>query len=177
MARAGVVTEEQTRLLTLTLRDLMAQSEAAAVFLTDQGGNTLASVAPAAYQKAENIAALAAGSFSATRELASLIGEKEFRSVHHKGEVSSIYIHSAAGSHLILVIFSRDTPVGLVKLYVEKAVAELDPVLKALSGQDTTSSPPPPGGFELDESVTDIFAAPPAAMPPAPSPSAGGSPS
>lgn len=153
-----VVTEEQSRLMSAVLTDLAAQSEAEAVFLGDVGGNVLAFISAPGSDTVQTIAALAAGSFAATRELARMIGETSFSSIYHKGENSSIYIQIIAGAFLILVVFGKGTAVGLVKLYVDKASQELQPFLLALDGQkpsDYSNTQP----FEMAEAAR-IFKAP-----------------
>ncbi|MEI6808499.1 MAG: roadblock/LC7 domain-containing protein [bacterium] len=153
-----VVTEEQNKLMTSVLTDLAAQAEAEAVFLGDTSGNILACISPPGSETVQTIAALAAGSFAATRELAKMIGETSFSSIYHKGENSSIFIQTIQGSFLLLVIFGRGTAVGLVKLYIEKASQELVPFLNALVGQkssDHNKSQP----FEMVDGA-DIFKAP-----------------
>jgi predicted regulator of Ras-like GTPase activity (Roadblock/LC7/MglB family) len=131
----GVVTEDQSRQLTTALSDLSVLTEASSAFLTDYGGNIIAQVSSSGDETAQTVAALAAGSFSATRELAGMIGEPTFSSVFHKGEQSSIFIQSIAQTFLILVVFGRNTAVGLVKLYVEKACQEIEPLLKNMRSQ------------------------------------------
>jgi predicted regulator of Ras-like GTPase activity (Roadblock/LC7/MglB family) len=153
-----VVTEAQSRLMTSVLTDLAAQAEAEAVFLGDAGGNILACISPPGSEAVQTIAALAAGSFSATKELARMIGETSFSSIYHKGENSSIYIQTVAGAFLLLIIFGKGTAVGLVKLYVDKASQELEPFLHALDGQKASGhnkSKP----FEIVDSE-QIFSAP-----------------
>ena len=156
-----VVTEDQSRLMTSVLTDLAAQAEAEAVFLGDAGGNILSCISPPGSEAVQTIAALAAGSFSATRELARMIGETSFSSIYHKGENSSIYIQTIEGSYLLLVIFGKGTAVGLVKLYVDKASQELEPFLRALVGQkssDHSKAQP----FEMADSAEIFKSSPPA---------------
>lgn len=143
--------------MTSVLTDLAAQAEAEAVFLGDAGGNILACISPPGSETVQTIAALAAGSFSATRELAHMIGETSFSSIYHKGENSSIYIQTIEGAFLLLVIFGKGTAVGLVKLYVDKASQELAPFLQALDGQkasDHNKAHP----FEMEDS-SEVFKA------------------
>ena len=98
------MTEEQTRRLDTVLITLRQRSEAQAVFLTDRGGNILAENKDQTYSKEDNIIALAAGSFFATRELARLLGEPEFKCVFHQGSQTSVYMQSTASDLLMLVV-------------------------------------------------------------------------
>ena len=145
-----VVTEEQSRQMTAVLTDLAAQAEAEAVFLGDSAGNIIACISLPGTETVQNIAALAAGSFSATRELARMIGETSFSSIYHKGEQSSIYMQTMAGTFLLLIIFGKGTAVGLVKLYVDKASQELEPILRSM-GLQKLSDHPHAHSFELTE--------------------------
>ncbi|MFH0880352.1 MAG: roadblock/LC7 domain-containing protein [Lentisphaerota bacterium] len=120
-----VLTEEASRQLDQILTELLERVEAEAVFLCDRGGNIIASHAISSYAHQENIAALASGSFFATLEMARLIGEDEFKYLLHQGEKNSIYMESAPGDMLLLVVFSKDSNPGLVKLFVRNASEQL----------------------------------------------------
>lgn len=130
------VDETQSKVLTQALAGLRTLAEADAVFLSDYGGNLLAcngrdSDDPVVH----TMSALAAGSFSATRELAALIKESAFHSIVHQGEKTSILLCGVGNDFVVLVVFSRKTTAGLVKLYVEKMVREIEPVLQAVARQ------------------------------------------
>lgn len=131
----GIVTEQQSAFLNNVLADLGVQTEADAVYLTDQGGNIVACIAPTGDETIQTIAALAAGSFAATRQLAAMIGERSFTSVFHKGDHSNIFIQCAENDYLVLVIFGRSTALGLVKLYVDNVCRQLQPLLRQMGGQ------------------------------------------
>ncbi len=148
------MSEEQSNRLNTVVSDLAVQSEADAVLMSDYMGNTVAQVLQVAGSGVENVAALAAGSFAATRELAVLIGEPAFYSIFHKGQSLSIYMQSVTEDFLILAVFGRSTTIGLVKLYVEKACKELKPLLDAMTGQSVTGA----GGREAFEmGADDVF--------------------
>ena len=120
------LTEEQSRRLHEMLVDLLTRAEAEAVFLCDRGGNILAQHLVAEYPHQDNIAALAAGSFFATRELARLVGEPEFRCVLHQGRKKSVFMQNARSDLLVLVFFSRESNTGIVKLFADRCCARID---------------------------------------------------
>jgi hypothetical protein len=101
----------------------------------------------------QGIAALSAGAFSATRQLAGLMGESMFQSVYHQGHNTSLYMQSLASQFLILVVFGRTTTVGLVKLYVKKLSEELDPLLQEMSRQTAASVGADRETFAIDPSA------------------------
>ena len=134
----NIVTEEQGKLVRQIVSDLLVQAEATAALLSDIGGNIIAQCP--GRDENETLAALAAGSFSATRELAALSGETSFNSISHEGEDTSLYAQSVAEHFILLVIFQKTTTLGLVKLYTRKVAAELESTLKEISTQCVASA-------------------------------------
>ncbi len=135
------VTAEQVKALNTVLAELLIQSEADGVFMSDYGGNLIAySTTDEEDDSMHTMSALAAGSFVATRELAALIGETSFRSMFHQGSIASIYIHCVLNKYLVLVVFKSNTTAGLVKLYVEKADAEIIPVIERMEAQSADAA-------------------------------------
>lgn len=148
------VSESQNRDLTRVLADLLVQAEASDVMLTDIGGNVLAQAPERDNRALMTIAALAAGAFAATRELAALSGETSFRSVSHEGEFSSLLVQGLEGEHLLVILFNRTTTLGLVKLYARRAAQELDALLASNAATGITL---PDTAFSLDDTQTGIF--------------------
>jgi len=69
---------------------------------------------------------------AATDGLAKLIGEKEFSILFHEGRKDNIHI-SIVGKRLILVvIFDERSSLGLVRLRVRKASADIERVLNEM---------------------------------------------
>ena len=67
------------------------------------------------------IAALAAGSFAATKELARRIGEVEFQQLYHQGSGSHIFMNSVDDDTIMITVFGKETTVGLVRYYSTSA--------------------------------------------------------
>jgi predicted regulator of Ras-like GTPase activity (Roadblock/LC7/MglB family) len=120
-----VLTEEASRAINAILETLLDKVEAEAVFLCDRGGNIVAEYSMAAYPNIENIGALAAGSFFATLELARLVGEPQFRCMNHQGEKTSMYMEGLNEDLLLVIVFGKDSNIGLVKLYAKHVGREL----------------------------------------------------
>ena len=145
------INEKQSKLLEAALEKLSVEAEADSAFMMDYGGNILAYVSPTEDESMQTVAALAAGSFAATRELAGMIGETGFQSILHKGDESSMYMHNVADNFLILVIFGSLTTPGLVRLYVEKTGNEIDPILEEVANQSLSSMGGDAPAFELND--------------------------
>ncbi len=127
------------------LKKLLADSYAKVVFLIDKNGSMLASSGETGDFDTTSIASLAAGNIAATGGLASLIGEKEFSILFHEGEKDNMHI-SVVGNRLILVvIFDKRSSVGLVRLRVRRASADLQTVLASV---DSRAQAEGQGGIE-----------------------------
>lgn len=146
------VTVEQSRLLCKAISDLVVQTEAGEAYLTDCSGNVIAQTSGHDSSAVQSIAALSAGAFAATRQLAGLLGESMFQSVLHQGHDSHLYMQSLASQFLVLVVFGRNTTVGLVKLYVKKMSAEIELLLQEMSRQSTAAAGASREAFEIDNS-------------------------
>src|SRR5437870_5625338 len=96
------------------------------------------------------IAALAAGSFAATRELARRIGEVEFNALYHQGNGSHIFMNSVDDETIMITVFGPRTTVGLVRFYSTGTAQQVALLLKSLQKDNH--------GFSFNAS--DITAAP-----------------
>lgn len=150
------VDEEQSKVLHQALAGLRTLAEADAVFLSDYGGNLLASNGRDADDPVvHTMSALAAGSYSATRELAGLVHETSFHYIVHQGDKTSLLLCGVGDDFVVLVVFGRQTTAGLVRLYVEKMIREVEPLLQAVARQSLEKMAAGKQAFELNEG--DVF--------------------
>jgi predicted regulator of Ras-like GTPase activity (Roadblock/LC7/MglB family) len=77
-----------------------------------------------------SLAALAAGSFAATRQLAEVLNEREFTLLFHEGKESNLHVMQVTDQILLLLTFGHDTQVGRVRLYTNRALEVLKPVFE-----------------------------------------------
>jgi predicted regulator of Ras-like GTPase activity (Roadblock/LC7/MglB family) len=134
-----IITAEQSQALKVMLESLLNQAKSEAVFVCDKGGNIIDSVSKTPSESEFQMAALAAGSFAATSELAKLIGEPGFRSVYHRGEVASIFMQGLGEGYLMFIVFGKKTTIGMVKLHVEQALVGVCSILEKITGQTIRS--------------------------------------
>ncbi|HSO21599.1 MAG TPA: roadblock/LC7 domain-containing protein [Chondromyces sp.] len=127
-----VMYEEEFDRIKQLLESLRMDASAKIVFLVDKNGQQIASAGEVNLVDATSLASLTAGNVAATDGLAKLIGEKEFSILFHEGRKDNIHI-SIVGQRLILVvIFDERSSLGLVRLRVRKASADLDRVLNEM---------------------------------------------
>jgi len=150
---ASGLSADQGRVLNAAIADLVVQADAVAAFLTDYTGNVMAQRSDRDSNAVQTIAALSAGAFCATRELASLVGERSFHAILHQGADTCIYVRSLADQFLLLVLFGRGTTEGLVKLYVRRLSETLTPLLTQIATQTTRSAAGAGEVIEIDRNA------------------------
>lgn len=142
-----VLYEEEFRYLEDALVRLRQEANARAVFLIDKNGQQLAAAGDVDQFDSTSLASLTAGNVAATDGLAKLIGEREFSVLFHEGEQEHIHISIVARRAILVVIFDERSSLGLVRLRVKRASADLERVFESMveKGQATattgTSSP------------------------------------
>ena len=132
-----VMYEEEFQAIKQLLNTLRMDASAKIVFLVDKNGQQIADAGEVDLIDTTSLASLTAGNVAATDGLAKLIGEKEFSILFHEGRKDNIHI-SIVGQRLILVvIFDERSSLGLVRLRVRKASADIEKVLNEMEAKAT----------------------------------------
>ncbi len=108
------------------LEEFLRLSGSSSVLLVDKEGHMITRAGKAPSFDQDTISALVAGSFSATREMARLLGEKEFSALYHQGERDNIQLSLVGDRTILTVIFDETTTLGMVRLYVAESVRKLE---------------------------------------------------
>ncbi len=122
---------EQAEAIDDCLERIAYESEASCIILADVSGQLISERGRMDGMNTQVLSALAAGELSATKEMARLVGERaRFSLLLHEGHERSVYL-SHVGEHLLLIIvFDSETPIGLVRIILKKAVRELAPIME-----------------------------------------------
>jgi predicted regulator of Ras-like GTPase activity (Roadblock/LC7/MglB family) len=132
------------------LADFLKKTEADLTVVIDRGGNVISQFGDMDLMEVTIIAALAAGSFAATRELARRIGEIEFNALYHQGNGSHVFMNSVDDDTIMITVFGSRTTVGLVRFYSAATAQNVANILKSLQRN----------GHGLAFDATDISGAP-----------------
>ena len=97
------------------LKNLIAACEAKTGLLITKEGTTIAEVGDTSYLNTTAMAALIAGMFSATREVARMVGERQFSILLQQGESRHIHI-SLVGDRAMLIEPVSDPQARLANL-------------------------------------------------------------
>lgn len=127
-----VVYEEEFQQIKSILKWLQSASNARLVFLVDRNGSQIAFQGDSDNLDTTSLASLTAGNVAATDGLAKLLGEPEFKVLFHEGTRDNIYITCVGNRIILVVIFDEKSTLGLVRLRVRKANADLEVVFKRI---------------------------------------------
>jgi predicted regulator of Ras-like GTPase activity (Roadblock/LC7/MglB family) len=133
MVRAEwAIFEEDYWAINNVLDDLLRSSRASNVVLIDRTGQLVSQCGPEVDFDLTSFASLCAADFEANYQLAKLIGERDFSTLFHQGAHESMYLAKIAKGVVLVVLFSKSTTLGLVRLRVKRAVEELNTILERL---------------------------------------------
>ncbi|HJX25806.1 MAG TPA: roadblock/LC7 domain-containing protein [Chthoniobacterales bacterium] len=128
-----VLTIKDVATLDGVLSDFLKKTEADLTVVIDRGGNVISQFGDMNAMDVTIIAALAAGSFAATQELARRIGEVEFNALYHQGNGSHIFMNSVDDETIMITVFGPSTTVGLVRFYSATTGQSVAALLQSLS--------------------------------------------
>ena len=130
-------------------------SSARCALLIDKEGHLVTRRGEVVGTSIDAIAALIAGSFAATKEMARLLGESEFTVMFHQGARDSIQLQLVGSRTLLAILFDDRTNLGLVRFYAQETARTLTQIFEDISARVATQDDP---GLSQDFS-TDAAAA------------------
>jgi predicted regulator of Ras-like GTPase activity (Roadblock/LC7/MglB family) len=131
-----IIEEEDYGKICFLLQALQEKSNAKVVYLVDKNGQNIASAGDDQSIDKTSFASLVAGNVAATGGLAELLGEEEFSILFHEGKRDSIHISIIINRIILVVIFGEETNLGLVRLWVKKAVIDLGRIFGEIASKD-----------------------------------------
>ncbi len=143
-----VLYEDQIKKIDKALTRIIKESEAKCALLVDKDGHLITRQGFTHTLDTTALAALLAGSFASTKEIARLVGEPEFSVLFHQGKRDHIHISLIGERTILVVIFDDRTTIGMIRLYAKEVGETLKSILE--------SSPESADGeMELGEEFSD----------------------
>ena len=138
MSRNGlVIHKEQLEQIDKVLTHLLKTAEAKCALLVDKDGHLITRQGFTHSLDTTALAALLAGSFASTKEIARLVGEPEFSVLFHQGKKDHIHVSLVGERSILAIIFDDRTTIGMVRLYAREVGEELGDILsKVQSGEE-----------------------------------------
>jgi len=154
-----VIYEEEIAKIEKTLSQLIKNSQAKCALLVDKDGHLITRQGFTHSLDTTALAALLAGSFASTREIARLVGEPEFSVLFHQGKKDHIHICLVGERSILVVIFDDRTTIGLVRLYAKETSEELTIILKSATKEkrDRSAQMAPDFSASLEDKLDDVF--------------------
>lgn len=112
-----------------TLAELVRETEALTALLISRHGVCLGQAGGGAKLNATALAALVAGMFSATKELANIVGEEQFSILLQQGKKRHIHISLISEMSMMVVVFEGYSRIGRVRLAARKCSPTLVQIL------------------------------------------------
>jgi len=157
MGNQLVMYEEELQQITAVCELLHRDSNAKAVLVIDKNGQSIASAGEIEQLDVTSLSSLTAGNVAATGGIANLLAEKEFAGQFHEGERTNVHISIVGGRLILLVLFDERSSLGLVRLRVRKAAAELGKILDELIKKSEAGSQPSVFSEITDDDIDNLF--------------------
>lgn len=117
---------EQTRQIDRCLLHLADHAASPLVMLADISGRLVLYRGRVTTAQCTGLAALAAGSFAAAREIGTFLGLREsFQQQLLEGRLANLYLLTVGTELLLVVAFTQQAMLGMVRLYAQDAQREL----------------------------------------------------
>ena len=140
-----VLYQEEIEQIDRVLTRLIKEAEAKCALLVDKDGHLITRQGFTHTLDTTALAALLAGSFASTKEIARLVGEPEFSVLFHQGKKDHIHISLIGERTILVVIFDDRTTIGMVRLYAKEIGETLQEILSSAGKK------PEDQGLKLDE--------------------------
>ncbi len=120
-----IIYEEEINQIEAIISKMLRSAEAKCALLVDKDGHLITRQGFTHSLDTTALAALLAGSFASTKEIARLVGEPEFSVLFHQGKKDHIHMSLVGERSILVVIFDDRTTIGMVRLCAKEASTEL----------------------------------------------------
>ena len=127
-----IIYEEEINQIDALISKMLKGAEAKCALLVDKDGHLITRQGFTHSLDTTALAALLAGSFASTKEIAKLVGEPEFSVLFHQGKKDHIHMSLVGERSILVVIFDDRTTIGMVRLYAKETSAELAKIFEAI---------------------------------------------
>ncbi len=155
-----IIYEEEIAQIEAFISKMIKGCEAKCALLVDKDGHLITRQGFTHSLDTTALAALLAGSFASTHEIARLVGEEEFSVLFHQGKKDHIHMSIVGGRSILVVIFDDRTTIGMVRLYAKETSQELNKVFQQVEKKAMSNDKPAISNEFADmasDKMDDIF--------------------
>lgn len=155
--------EHQTELIDGYLTELSDRISAPLILLADVSGQLIHYYGRLSTAQSTGLAALAAGGFAATSEIGNFLGLGDsFKQQLLEGRLANLYTMKVGDELLLIIAFTDQTTLGMVRVIAEKTQKKLLKIIEAAkeTRQLAQTQPNPiEQGFQnaLEQELDDLF--------------------
>ncbi len=155
-----IIYEEEINKIDALISKMLKGAEAKCGLLVDKDGHLITRQGFTHSLDTTALAALLAGSFAFTKEIAKLVGEPEFSVLFHQGKKDHIHMTIVGERSILVVIFDDRTTIGMVRLYAKETSVELGKIFEDIQNSQKDDQG---GGLDGDftsqaeDKLDDIF--------------------
>ena len=160
MTQNLVMYEEELMQISHICDVLHRDSNSKAVLVIDKNGQSIAQAGETEHLDVTSLSSLTAGNVAATGGIAKLLSEKEFSGQFHEGEKTNVHISIVGARVILVVLFDERSSLGLVRLRVKKAGAELEKLFDEVRKRAETEGNAAASPFAdiTDDDIDNLFA-------------------
>jgi predicted regulator of Ras-like GTPase activity (Roadblock/LC7/MglB family) len=134
----GFLGSEDVRAFDEHLGGFVTDARVRCAVLIDRAGRVLSAAGNTGDLDQTAFASLASADFSASDQLAALLGEEEFSSLYHHGAECSMFLADISGAAILAVLFDASTTLGMVRIRTRTVVPRLAAALERLAQHGPT---------------------------------------
>jgi predicted regulator of Ras-like GTPase activity (Roadblock/LC7/MglB family) len=151
-----VINDRQLDLCDDLLQKLKEVSGSTFLALISTSGQPITTASDEYHPETLSLASLAASSFAAAQQLARILDENEFTLLFHEGRALNLHVTQVSEQVLLIVTFGRETQVGKVRLYTQRAVEVLRQIFEV---DENEEAPAMDADFESSagRAIDDLF--------------------
>ena len=105
----------------------------------------------------DNVSALVAGTFAATKATAKQLGQDGFSVLFHQGQKDSIQLTLIDDRMLLAIIFDQSTTIGMVRVYAEETAGKISDIFSRNAGQEQDSPLTEEFTDGVQDKLDDVF--------------------
>ena len=148
-----IIYNEEYVLVKEILKTLTEATNSEIAFITDTEGHCIASNGDMEDSYLNSISSLIAGSIAAVNSIAQMLSMSKFSSILTESNDKNLYVTSINDRTMLIIIFEKDTNLGLVRFRVKTATKELEDVFVKINEKVNKNSQD--GPESLFDGVTD----------------------
>lgn len=133
-----IIYEEEITQVDALISRLLKGCDAKCALLVDKDGHLITRKGFTHSLDTTALAALLAGSFASTKEIARLVGEPEFSVLFHQGKNDHIHMSLVGERAILVVVFDDRTTIGMVRLYAKETAQELSRIFNQIKRSTQT---------------------------------------